>query len=187
DPTDKCSDVQITGHRPVSKAAGARLNGFIEYLRTSVLPDPDCRASELIASTATMHLAGMVLNTFPTNAQRELTATEGNGAKAALLRKAIAFIDDVAHRDISVVDIAAHVNMTPRGVQYMFRRELDCTPMEYVRRVRLNHAHADLIAATPDVATVSQIASRWGFAHKGRFARHYRQAYGESPHETLGM
>lgn len=184
-PDSRSSAVQITDRRPVSKAAGERLSGFVDYLRGSVLTDPDCRRSELVTSTATMHLASIVLHTFPTNAQLDVAGADRHGAKAVLLRKAIAYIDDTAHLDISIVDIARHVNMTPRGVQYMFRRELGCTPMEYVRRVRLDHSHRDLVASGPDVATVSQIATRWGFAHKGRFAQHYRLAYGESPHETL--
>lgn len=178
-------DVKLTGHRPVSKEAGERLSGLIDYLHNSVMANPDCRQSPLVASTATLHLASVVLETFPTNAQLDTTASDHQGSKAAVLRRAIAFIDDAAHTDISIVDIARHVNMTPRGVQYMFRRELDCTPMEYARRVRLEHAHRELITATADTSTVAQIATRWGFAHKGRFARSYRQAYGKSPHETL--
>lgn len=179
------TNVLLTGHRPVSKEAGERLSGLIGYLRDSVLANPDRHRSPLVASTATMHLASVVLETFPNNAQLDTTAADRQGVKAAVLRRAIAFIDDNAHTDVSIVDIARHVNMTPRGVQYMFRRELDCTPMEYTRRVRLGHAHRELTAASADTSTVAQIATRWGFAHKGRFARSYRQAYGRSPHETL--
>lgn len=182
----KSAGVQLTGHRPTSKEAAERLRGFVQYLRDGVLNDPECRGSELVASTAVMHLASLVMDAFPTNAELEPTGVDRlDGSKAALLRKAIAFIDDTAHSDISIVDIARHISMTPRGVQYLFRRELNCTPMEYARRVRLHHAHSELVSATPETATVSAIASRWGFAHKGRFARHYREAYGKSPHLSL--
>jgi transcriptional regulator GlxA family with amidase domain len=67
----------------------------------------------------------------------------------------------------------------------MFRRHLDCTPMQYVRTVRLNHAHRDLQAGNRMTVTVAGIARRWGFAHTGRFAASYRSAYGQSPHATL--
>lgn len=184
-PAAKGTEVRLTGHRPVSKDAAERLNGLISYLHASVMTDPDCLRSPLVASTAAMHLASVVLETFPNNAQDDIAASQHQGVKAAVLRRAIAFIDDSAHSDISIVDIARHVNMTPRGVQYMFRRELDCTPMEYARRIRLDRAHRELVAATADTSTVAQIATRWGFAHKGRFARSYRQSYGKSPHETL--
>jgi AraC-like DNA-binding protein len=70
-------------------------------------------------------------------------------------------------------------------VQYLFRRQLDSTPTEYVRRVRLHRAHQELLAADRVSATVTEIAQRWGFAHTGRFAVLYRQTYGQSPHTTL--
>lgn len=184
-PGDTGAHVKLTGHRPVSRAAGNQLGAFIGYLRERVRMNPEISSSQLVTSTAAMHLAAVVLATFPTNAQLEPTAADRGGPKAALLRRAIAYIDESAQTDISIVDIAKQVNMTPRGVQYMFRRELDCTPMEYVRRVRLEHAHRELVSSNPDTTSVSQIATRWGFAHRGRFARHYRQAYGKSPQQTL--
>ncbi|MGN5382482.1 helix-turn-helix domain-containing protein [Streptomyces lasalocidi] len=58
--------------------------------------------------------------------------------------------------------------------------------MAYLRRVRLAHAHRDLLAADPHSgATVGGVAARWGFAHPGRFAALYRTVYGISPAETL--
>jgi transcriptional regulator GlxA family with amidase domain len=101
------------------------------------------------------------------------------------VRRAVAFIDDNAHRDIALADIAAAVDITPRAVQYAFRTHLDCTPMEYARRVRLHHAHCDLVAADRWQTTVAAIAAKWGFAHTGHFATRYRETYGQSPHETL--
>lgn len=82
-------------------------------------------------------------------------------------------------------DIAEHVYVTPRTLQYMFRQRLDCTPMDYLRKVRLHRAHHDLLRATRESTTVTQIANRWGFAHIGRFAAYYREIYGRSPHDTL--
>jgi transcriptional regulator GlxA family with amidase domain len=67
----------------------------------------------------------------------------------------------------------------------MFRRHLDCTPLQYLRNVRLDLAHRDLLAAQRPEQTVAQIAARWGFMHTGRFAVLYRQTFGQSPHETL--
>src|SRR6187200_1635365 len=53
--------------------------------------------------------------------------------KPAMLRHAIAFIHENAHRDITLSDIAASVNVTPRSVQYTFRRHVGSTPLEYLR------------------------------------------------------
>jgi transcriptional regulator GlxA family with amidase domain len=110
---------------------------------------------------------------------------ESPAAQPPLLRQAIAFIHDNADADIGLSEIAASVNVTPRSVQYMFRRHLGTTPLEYLRRVRLDRAHRDLQAADPSVDTVTAIAYRWGFAHAGRFSIAYREAFGMPPSSTL--
>jgi transcriptional regulator GlxA family with amidase domain len=67
----------------------------------------------------------------------------------------------------------------------MFRRHLDTTPLQYLRRIRLHYAHHELLAADRRNDTVTAIAARWGFMHTSRFAVFYRQTYGRSPHVTL--
>ncbi|HEX3546356.1 MAG TPA: helix-turn-helix transcriptional regulator [Mycobacterium sp.] len=102
-----------------------------------------------------------------------------------LLRRAVAFIHDNAHGDIGLMDIAAATSVTPRSVQYMFRRHLGTTPLEYLRRVRLDRAHRDLQNADPANETVMAIACRWGFTHAGRFSTEYKRVYGTVPSRTL--
>jgi transcriptional regulator GlxA family with amidase domain len=110
---------------------------------------------------------------------------ETSAAQPQTLRRAIAFIHENAHRDIGVSDIAGAINVTPRSVQYTFRRHLGTTPLEYLRRVRLDRAHRDLQAADPAVDTVMEIAGRWRFGHPGRFSIAYREAFGTPPSRTL--
>jgi AraC-like DNA-binding protein len=87
---------------------------------------------------------------------------------------------------MALSEIAAAAHVTPRALQYAFTRHLQTTPMAYLRRVRLAAAHQDLQAADPrDGDTVTSIAARWGFAHPGRFATAYRNAYGQAPSVTL--
>jgi transcriptional regulator GlxA family with amidase domain len=102
-----------------------------------------------------------------------------------LLRRSLEYIHDNAHLDITLSDIADAVNVTPRSVQYTFRRHLGTTPLEYLRRVRLERAHRELQAADPSSDTVMAIAGRWGFSHAGRFSRVYKQVFGLPPSRTL--
>jgi transcriptional regulator GlxA family with amidase domain len=110
---------------------------------------------------------------------------ETSSTRPELLRRSIAFIHDHAHQDITLSDIASAVNVTPRSVQYTFRRHLGTTPLEYLRRVRLDRAHRELQAADPSVDTVMAIAGRWGFSHAGRFSGVYKQTFGRPPSSTL--
>jgi AraC-like DNA-binding protein len=176
--------VRLLGYRPVSATAQRRLNAAIDYVRTLAGP-PSSGVTPLVASTLTAHLAAVVLETFPNNAAVEPTPAERLSAGPALLRQAIGFIEAEAHKDIVLSDIAAAVHVTPRALQYVFRRHLEMSPMEYLRRVRLDHAHRQLSHSDPRSTTVRHIAGQWGFAHTGRFSALYRRTYGHSPSETL--
>jgi AraC-like DNA-binding protein/anti-anti-sigma regulatory factor len=98
---------------------------------------------------------------------------------------AVAFIEERARDDISVADIAAASFVTIRAVQLAFRRYLDITPLGYLRQVRLEHAHDQLLSADPDRTTVTAVAADWHFSNASRFSGHYRAAYGVPPVQTL--
>ena len=181
----RAEPVRLTDSRPVFAAAGRHLIHAVDCLRNGLLAEPAMSGATLIASTAMQHLAASMLATFPNNALLDPTIEDRHDTAPVLLRRAIAFIEEHADSDIGITDIARATYVTPRAIQLMFRRHRDCTPMEYLRRVRLHHAHQELVAADRAHTTVAQIAARWGFAHTGRFAVYYRQVYGHSPHTTL--
>ncbi|GHE93894.1 hypothetical protein GCM10018785_69510 [Streptomyces longispororuber] len=177
--------VRLTGHRPHSAPAARHLSRTIGYLRDVVLADPALADQPLVASTAAQHLAATVLATFPNTALEDPRAVDRNDARPTVLRRALAYIDDHAGEPVTVADIAAAAHITVRALQYAFRRHLDTTPLAHLRRVRLAHAHDDLVAADPRHTTVTAVAARWGFHHPGRFAAQYRAAYRRHPHQTL--
>ena len=177
--------VRLTGSVPVSDAAGRQLAAALDYLRSAAVHDPSAMQNPLIAGAAQRYLAASMLAAYPNTAVVEPTTVDRRDSTPALLHRAIAFIDENVHRDISLTGIAAAVHITPRALQYMFRKHRDCTPMEYLRQARLHRVHADLTTADPTATTVRDVAHRWGFGHLGRFAVHYRTRYGQSPHVTL--
>ena len=106
-------------------------------------------------------------------------------ASPATLKRAVAFIEENAQQDITIADIAAAASVTMRAVQLAFRRHLGTTPTRYLRQVRLDRAHRDLLAADPGHETVTAVAYRWGFPSPGRFASYYQQVYGVRPSRAL--
>lgn len=185
DSPDPRDQVRLTGSVPTSAAAGTQLVAALDHVRETVAADPEACQNPLVVGTAQRYIAASMLATFPNNAVMEPIAVDRRDSTPILLRRAIAFIEDNADTDISLADIAGAVYVTPRALQYMFRKHRDCTPMEYVRRVRLHQAHLDLVTGDQATATVGGVARRWGFGHLGRFAVYYRQHYGQSPHVTL--
>ncbi|MBL7256022.1 helix-turn-helix transcriptional regulator [Paractinoplanes lichenicola] len=170
--------------RPVSPAAAAQWQRAAQYTRT-LLEDDLSAASPLIIGSAARLLAATALAVFPNSVLADPTIADSRDAHPETLRRAVAFIDENAHRDISVADIAGAAFVTARAVQLAFRRHLNMTPLDHLRHVRLARAHADLLAADPATTTVGQIAARWGFPSHSRFTAAYQRTYGVTPSTTL--
>lgn len=177
--------IRLASSVPVSEAANRHLVTALDYVRDAVANDPEIAGNPLTAGAAQRHLAACILTTFPNTAKIEVSVSDRRDSTPELVRRAIGFIDDNAQKDVSLTDIAEAVHISPRAVQYMFRKHRDCTPMQYLRQVRLQYAHLDLVGGDPTSTSVRTIAHRWGFAHLGRFAASYRLVYGQSPHATL--
>lgn len=173
---------QFVQRRPRSRAAVRAWHRALDYVHTT-LASADTAGQPMIAAGMASLLAGALLECYPSNLTEHDPASDL--ALPETLKEAVAFIHRHTTEDIGINDVAAAVHLTPRAVQYLFRRQLDTTPTEYMRRVRLRRAHHELVAATTATSTVTEIAQRWGFAHTGRFAVLYRQTYGQSPHTTL--
>ncbi|WP_030245160.1 helix-turn-helix transcriptional regulator [Streptomyces sp. NRRL S-350] len=179
--------LRLTGLRTVDEAANRQLGAAVAYVRDHVLDNPAACEHDLLLTTAAQHLAAVTLATLPHTARTGPAPADRTDATPVTLRKAIGFIETNAERDISLADIAAAAFVTPRALQYAFRRHLDTTPLAYLRRVRLDAAHRALLAADPSTTTVTEIAMRWGFAHPGHFAGLYRDAYARTPGEALRL
>jgi AraC-like DNA-binding protein len=169
---------------PAGAAARAQWQNTSDYA-DRVLANPEAAVSPLITGSTGRLLAATALAVFPNTALAGPGARDRSDASPATLRRAIAFIDEHAHDDITGAEIAAAAGVTVRAVQLASRRHLDITPLGYLRRVRLHHAHRQLAAADPQHESVTAVAYRWGFANSSRFAACYRQAYGVLPGHTL--
>jgi transcriptional regulator GlxA family with amidase domain len=87
--------------------------------------------------------------------------------------------------NVTITDIAAAAFVTVRAIQLAFQRHLGMTPLDYLRSVRLDHVHRDLLAADPTSTTVTAVAYHWGFPSMSRFSAYYRLAYGTAAGSTL--
>ena len=182
---DHSRPVRFTGYSAVSARAAQSWKRAYAYVRDQGTATSGAADQPLVTGMAARLLAAAALTTFPNNAVAGPGAADRRDASAATLRRAAVFIDEHARRDISVADIATAAHVSMRAVQLAFRRHLGTTPMSYLRRVRLEHAHRELLAADPTRTTVTSVATRWGFASPSRFTACYRAAFGTLPSRTL--
>jgi transcriptional regulator GlxA family with amidase domain len=179
--------LRFTGHHPRTDAHTRYWQATAEQVIQHVLTDTIAATSPLLVDQSLRSLTTAVLQTFPSTFL-DTIADPAPPAQAhpAAVRRAIAFIEAHLAEPIGLPEIATAARMSPRGLQAAFRRHLDTTPLGYLRTVRIDAAHRDLLAADPaSGTTVASVAARWGFGHRGRFAHYYRQAYGVLPQQTL--
>ncbi|XVV16017.1 helix-turn-helix transcriptional regulator [Actinoplanes sp. CA-131856] len=152
-----------------------------------LLGNPFAAGSPLLVANAAHLLATTTVATFPNTALTDPTIEDRHDANPVVLRRAVTYIDHHAAGPLTVAEIAAAAHVSIRSLQLAFRRHMETTPMAYVQRVRLDHAHQALLKADPTNTTVAMIAARWGFSSHGRFAATYRRTYGVMPRITLDL
>jgi AraC-like DNA-binding protein len=171
--------------RPVSGSKALHWKRLMGYVTTDVAANPAVHGSPLVMRHVQRLVVAAALETFPNTT---LSGTPGRAGHASpeAVRRAVEFIQEHAGSDVDLTAVAEAAHVGPRALQRAFRRALDVTPLGYLRSVRLDRAHEELRTADPAAgATVSGIATRWGFGHPGRFASDYRARFGRSPSETL--
>ena len=94
------------------------------------------------------------------------------------LARALAAVLDAPADAHSVASLAATAGMSRSAFARTFRTDFDLSPMEFVAKVRLQHA-AELLRGTD--LPVKSIATSIGYASRSHFSRAFRAAYGRDP------
>ncbi len=134
------------------------------------------------------HLEGLVLDGLllgQSHSHRAAATRDGPAGPRSAIRRALELIEESPSEPWTTVRLAAEVHLSTRALQAGFCRDLATPPMTYLRQVRLRRAREALKAADPDATTVRAIAVGLGILHLSRFAAAYREAFGETPSDTL--
>ncbi|WP_433219994.1 AraC family transcriptional regulator [Dactylosporangium sp. CS-047395] len=179
------ADLRFEAVTPVSESMRRYWAATAVHL-TRHLAAPDANLPPLLLDQLRRLAAASLLSVFPNTTMTATRLPDPGRVPPAAVRRAIAFMDAHADEPLTAATIAAAAGIGVRGLQVAFRRHLDQTPLEYLRRIRLDRVHRELQAAEPgEGATVKAIARRWGFANPGRFTAEYRNVYGNLPSRTL--
>jgi len=104
--------------------------------------------------------------------------------RAYIVDKASEYIDSRLCEPITITDICAFVRVCPRTLGYSFEAVLGVTPSRYLLATRLNRVRRDILDQGV-VVSLQVLATRWGLTHMSRFARYYRETFGERPSDTM--
>ena len=163
---------------------GPSIARFLQYLSAELnAPHPLHLSTTLAIRQAERTLLTMLLEGQQHNYWDELQNPLPDPAPWQV-RRAEEFARAHLQQPLSMADLAKAVGVSGRSLRAAFHRSRGCSPGQFIRRLRLEQARRDLLTAEPG-ETVSEVAIKWGFMHIGRFAINYRQAFKESPSETL--
>ena len=105
--------------------------------------------------------------------------------RGQIIRRSMDFVDQHEGEYLSVEQLAAAAGVSERTLRDAFQQYVGVAPVRYLNRRTLHQVRRALKAADSSMATVTEIATKFGVWQLGRFARDYRYLFGELPSETL--
>jgi AraC-like DNA-binding protein len=119
-----------------------------------------------------------------THDNRSLLDRPAGSAAPWQLRRAEGFIEANWDKPIRIEDLVDVTGTSARSLFRTFKKTRGCTPLEFVRSLRLEHARRMLEDRDKDT-TVTDVANASGFGDPGHFAKEFQRAFGERPSTIL--
>jgi len=125
----------------------------------------------------------LLLHIQPHNYSRQLAQARGS-PRPSHLRRAQEYIHENCRESISMEALSRETGVTSRTLQNSFRKYLGKAPMDYVRAVKMQAIHNELMGTDADTS-VSDVITKYNIYNLGRFAQRYKSRYGCLPSQTL--
>ncbi len=97
--------------------------------------------------------------------------------------KAIEFIKGNLTSPLDIEQIAKEAGLSASGLHQKFKRTTALSPMQFVKRLRLDRARVLLVSGD----TVTEAAFKVGYSSPSQFSREYKRQYGSPPSSAATM
>lgn len=104
--------------------------------------------------------------------------TLADEADDARIKATVLTMEQHVSKRVSIGALAAHVGVSRRQLERLFRQKVGISPAAAYKRVRLDHAKSLVIHTN---ASILDIALEAGFESASHFARVFKNTYGQSP------
>lgn len=105
--------------------------------------------------------------------------------RLAAVRSCEAYMREHVDATLTLLDLSRVSGMRSRSLINAFEAITGYSPMDYLKRIRLNGVHRTLQRAHRDAIRIIDVATDWGFWHMGHFTTDYRMMFKETPSQTL--
>ncbi|WP_293855994.1 helix-turn-helix domain-containing protein [uncultured Alsobacter sp.] len=171
-------DATLTVDR--NTALGSAMANFGAIIVESMKHTPVFDVSDIAMRRCRDGFIDLTIGALGTTQIQQLTQRDGL-LTLRYVREAEDFMRHNCHLPIGVTEVAEHVGVSVRSLQYAFQRHRGRTPVQALIGFRLAAARDDIVHS-PDIP-LADIAMAWGFLHMGRFASLFRQTFGEAPRD----
>jgi transcriptional regulator GlxA family with amidase domain len=113
---------------------------------------------------------------------RQAPARPANDVALRYVQRVEDLFQKKAEERVTLAEAAVCAGCSVRALQLAFRRCRGTTPMAVLRRIRLEAARAAL-AGTDPPPSIREVAAAYRFTNPSRFARLFKEAFGQSPSE----
>ena len=169
---------------PVISEFGAGAVHFIDFLMAELDRGSASLRSPIVVNRWLEGFLFHLILSQP-NSHSERLHARPVAAEPRYLRRVADYLVGHALQPVTLTELSTLTGMSVRSIQAGFRRWRGCTPMEFLRARRFEHARERLLGrAGNQASSVSLVALECGFGHLGRFSVDYRARFGESPKET---
>ena len=117
--------------------------------------------------------------------ERDNPATWAHTHHDTVMRRFRIVLEGAPDRALYIPEICDAMKVPERTLRLCCQERLGISPKHYLLLRRMQLARRALAAADPGTLTVTEVATRFGFWHFGRFSVCYRMAFGELPSVTL--
>jgi transcriptional regulator GlxA family with amidase domain len=119
--------------------------------------------------------------------QEEHESSSAQGQHAIVMRRFWRVVEENPEQPLYMPEICKAIRVPDRTLRLCCQEHLGIGPKRYLLLRRMHLARRALREAAPDGASVTDIATRYGFWQLGRFAVEYQSLFGESPSATLRL
>src|SRR6516162_1993763 len=102
-----------------------------------------------------------------------------------IMRRFRRVVEENRDQPLYIPELCKAIGVSERTLRVCCQEQLGVGPKRYLLFRRLHLARRALRMGLPDTTTVTEIATRYGFWHFGRFAGEYQSLFAEPPSSTL--
>jgi AraC-like DNA-binding protein len=111
--------------------------------------------------------------------------SSAQGQHAIVMRRFRRVVEENSEEALYIPEICKAIRVSDRTLRMVCQEHLGMGPKRYLLLRRMQSVRRALHEATTDATSVTEIATRYGFWHLGRFAVEYHSLFGEAPSATL--